>query len=87
MSDRNILAATGEMLKMPARRKDLAEPPKSFHEETVTVVPTPSKVQGDWHEPLDLWTAEKAVGTYIGLYRFLFHTHTHTLHMHIYRET
>lgn len=62
LSDRNILAATGEMLKMPARRKDLAEPPKSFHEETVTVVPTPSKVQGDWHEPLDIFAPLRRLG-------------------------
>ena len=29
------------------------EPSKSFHAETVAVLPAPSKVQGDWHDPLE----------------------------------
>ena len=53
LSDVAILSDDGGLLKMPAPRIEAPEPPKSFHAETVVLVPEPVKVQGDWHEPLD----------------------------------
>lgn len=53
LSNKAILAKDGQLLKMPAARVDAPDAPKSFHAETVTVVPETEKVQGDWHAPLD----------------------------------
>jgi len=62
LSDVAILSDDGGLLKMPAPRIEAPEPPKSFHAETVVLVPEPVKVQGDWHEPLDVFGPLRTLG-------------------------
>jgi len=63
LSDPAILTANGEIIKKPPRRADTQlEPSKSFHAETVAVLPAPSKVQGDWHDPLDVFAPLRGLG-------------------------
>ncbi|CAE7260101.1 mhkB [Symbiodinium natans] len=62
LSDRVILSEDGALLKMPTPRLDVPEPPKDFHAETVAIVPEPVNIQGDWHEPLDVFGPLRTLG-------------------------
>jgi len=63
LSDPAILSPTGELIQMPTNRVDIApDPPKSFDAETVAILPAPRKIQGDWHEPLDVFAPLRGLG-------------------------